>query len=347
MTWCVASLFFVIFISYSNAQVPPRLSIPGAVLVSNIPQQRPQPNQQFRQARILDSAPPLPPITRLRRPQQIPNAVPLPIREIRPVVEEPEDNQTPVGNFDDEVNKLGLSVLQSALRDAVSEEEVEQEQPAPLPFRPQRPIPILRENIREHPRPIARPAPVQKPIQRPEPIQPAQRGPIFRGDVPQRAQKQQEYREEQPVQQPIRQVVRQPVRQQQPQQQPVQTRRPASRPTYDSEAEADRRKKPVVQILSKFRTDNPDGSISWGFENEDGTFKEETLGIDCITRGKYGYIDPDGVKREYNYETGLKCDQPEQEEEEELAPQRKTVQAPQSRKNLPPQFRPQPGLQLI
>jgi len=24
--------------------------------------------------------------------------------------------------------------------------------------------------------------------------------------------------------------------------------------------------------------------------------------------GRYGYIDPDGLKREYNYETGIKCD---------------------------------------
>lgn len=24
--------------------------------------------------------------------------------------------------------------------------------------------------------------------------------------------------------------------------------------------------------------------------------------------GRYGYVDPDGIKREYNYETGIKCD---------------------------------------
>lgn len=70
-----------------------------------------------------------------------------------------------------------------------------------------------------------------------------------------------------------------------------------------------------MQILRKYRNDNEDGSITWGFENEDGTFKEETLGADCITRGKYGYVDPDGVRREYNYETGLKCDDEELPEE--------------------------------
>lgn len=53
----------------------------------------------------------------------------------------------------------------------------------------------------------------------------------------------------------------------------------------------------MSQILSKYRNDNEDGSITWGFENDDGTFKEETLGADCIIRGKYGYVDPDGVKR--------------------------------------------------
>lgn len=61
--------------------------------------------------------------------------------------------------------------------------------------------------------------------------------------------------------------------------------------------EIGRKRKPPVQILRKYRTDNEDGSITWGFENEDGTFKEETLGTDCVNRGKYGYVDPEGVKR--------------------------------------------------
>lgn len=98
----------------------------------------------------------------------------------------------------------------------------------------------------------------------------------------------------------------------------------------EDEEAPQRRRKPPVQILRKYRTDNEDGSITWGYENEDGTFKEETLGNDCITRGKYGYIDPDGVRREYSYETGSKCDEPEPEEEvpQQLAPQKKVVQRP-------------------
>lgn len=61
-------------------------------------------------------------------------------------------------------------------------------------------------------------------------------------------------------------------------------------------------------MLRRYRDDNPDGSITWGFENDDGTFKEETIGVDCVTRGKYGYVDPEGVKREYSYQTGILCD---------------------------------------
>lgn len=32
----------------------------------------------------------------------------------------------------------------------------------------------------------------------------------------------------------------------------------------------DRPKKPVAQILRKYREEHPDGSITWGFENDDG-----------------------------------------------------------------------------
>ncbi|XP_025206465.1 uncharacterized protein LOC112602551 [Melanaphis sacchari] len=73
-------------------------------------------------------------------------------------------------------------------------------------------------------------------------------------------------------------------------------------------ADKQRAKKPVSQVLRRYRDDNPDGSITWGFENDDGTFKEETIGVDCVTRGKYGYVDPEGVKREYSYQSGVLCD---------------------------------------
>ncbi|XP_014213319.1 uncharacterized protein LOC106642910 [Copidosoma floridanum] len=78
-----------------------------------------------------------------------------------------------------------------------------------------------------------------------------------------------------------------------------------------------RTKKPVAQVIRRYREEMADGSILWGFENDDGSFKEEMIGIDCITRGKYGYVDPDGLKREYTYETGIKCDEEAQQQQDQ------------------------------
>ncbi|GBP42311.1 hypothetical protein EVAR_29567_1 [Eumeta japonica] len=106
----------------------------------------------------------------------------------------------------------------------------------------------------------------------------------------------------------------QPVRQYTRQQEPV-TRAPFKAAPLQKQT-SNREKKPVAQIIRKYREENEDGSITWGFENDDGSFKEETIGVDCITRGKYGYVDPDGLKREYNYETGIACDKAREEQEE-------------------------------
>ncbi|XP_044258102.1 pollen-specific leucine-rich repeat extensin-like protein 1 [Tribolium madens] len=288
---CVTCLLF--FITLSSGQLPPRLNIPGAVLVS---QGRPAP---FRQQRPQNEGPP----PRLRRPPPSPNAAP-----VRPVVEEPEEeNVSNNSNFDDEVNKLGISVLQSAVGQAVAQPEEEQP-PRPVHFRPERPLPVLRQDIREN----------------------VPQTPVLRQNVPRPL-----LREPQP---PVRHTqVRQQAPPQPVRQPPTRGHHPARQPSQylDEEGGRQRTRKPPVQILRKYRTDNADGSITWGYENEDGTFKEETLGIDCVTRGKYGYIDPDGVRREYSYETGNKCDQPE--EDEDLPPERQQIQP---RK---PQFRPGPG----
>ncbi|XP_076283278.1 uncharacterized protein LOC143210370 [Lasioglossum baleicum] len=88
------------------------------------------------------------------------------------------------------------------------------------------------------------------------------------------------------------------------------------KPVKPSQVYDGRGKKPVAQIIRRYRNDNPDGSITWGFENDDGSYKEEQIGVDCITRGKYGYIDPDGIRREYTYETGIRCDEEQREEDE-------------------------------
>lgn len=46
----------------------------------------------------------------------------------------------------------------------------------------------------------------------------------------------------------------------------------------------DTKKKPVAQIIRKYRDEHEDGTITWGYENDDGSFKEEIIGMDCITR---------------------------------------------------------------
>lgn len=163
------SFVLQIVLHLSSSQVPQRLQIPGAVLLQ-------QPRPRVRLQRPSPDSFPLP---RARKP--IPNAIPapLPIREsVRPVVEEelPEENSA----FDNEVAKLGFPASQS--------EEEETEIPSkPVPFRPERPLPVLRSDIRESqpkPRPIpianarplpiqnARPAPIQnaRPISRPAPV---------------------------------------------------------------------------------------------------------------------------------------------------------------------------------
>lgn len=107
----------------------------------------------------------------------------------------------------------------------------------------------------------------------------------------------------------------QPVRQYSRPQEPI-NRAPVKSAPQKYVPSHNREKKPVAQIIRKFRDENPDGSITWGFENDDGSFKEETIGIDCVTRGRYGYVDPDGLKREYNYETGILCDKTKEQQGE-------------------------------
>ncbi|XP_017770190.1 PREDICTED: activating signal cointegrator 1 complex subunit 2 homolog isoform X2 [Nicrophorus vespilloides] len=290
-------LFFAVLCHLANGQFPPRLQIPGAVLLGQ-PQKQSTIRQRLQQ---LDGPQP-----RFRGRPLPSNALPVPVREqVRPVVEEPEedDQQARQSHFDDEVAKLGITALHTAVQQ-VDEEPIRE-----------RPVPVLRQDIRESP--VSRPAPVQpKPLpilrqEAPRPVirQELKQESLYTRPAPQR----QEY--EAPVQhvrRPAHQVVRpqqaQPVRQ-------APAQRPASRPApqYLDDDEQPRNRKPVVQILRKYRTDNADGSITWGYENEDGSFKEETIGVDCITRGKYGYVDPDGVKREYTYETGGTCEEPEPE----------------------------------
>lgn len=78
-------------------------------------------------------------------------------------------------------------------------------------------------------------------------------------------------------------------------------------------------KPPPVQTIRNYSKVNDDGSFTFGYEAADGSFKEETRGTDCVVRGKYGYIDPDGNKREFTYVSGNPCDpnQPNDQDDEE------------------------------
>ncbi|XP_054272263.1 uncharacterized protein LOC128992621 isoform X2 [Macrosteles quadrilineatus] len=88
---------------------------------------------------------------------------------------------------------------------------------------------------------------------------------------------------------------------------------------YEKPNKAQRPRKPVAQVLRRYREENEDGSITWGYENDDGSFKEETIGTDCVTYGKYGYIDPDGTRREYTYSTGIPCDREKEKDSQNQA----------------------------
>uniref|UniRef100_A0A0K2U4D9 Cuticular protein hypothetical 28 [Bombyx mori] n=1 Tax=Lepeophtheirus salmonis TaxID=72036 RepID=A0A0K2U4D9_LEPSM len=90
---------------------------------------------------------------------------------------------------------------------------------------------------------------------------------------------------------------------------------PRRNPSIDNEAETAQKfkpRKPFVKTTERYSNENDDGSFTFGYVSEDGSFREETRGVDCITRGKYGYIDPEGKKREFTYVSGLPCDTPEE-----------------------------------
>lgn len=97
--------------------------------------------------------------------------------------------------------------------------------------------------------------------------------------------------------------------------------------------------KPFVETVRRYSFENEDGSFTFGYENADGSFKEETRGVDCIVRGKYGYVDPDGVKREFTYQTGNPCNRNREEEQEATSEEEVDRPVlPQRRPNIPSRF---------
>ncbi|XP_058829776.1 uncharacterized protein LOC131689040 [Topomyia yanbarensis] len=101
---------------------------------------------------------------------------------------------------------------------------------------------------------------------------------------------------------------------------------------------------PPVQTIRNYNKVNDDGSFTFGYEAADGSFKEETRGTDCVVRGKYGYIDPDGNKREFTYVSGNPCDpnNPEGSEEEEKSEEESNENVPQNYPRRPAVPRPIP-----
>ncbi|XP_034242397.1 CREB-binding protein-like, partial [Thrips palmi] len=96
-------------------------------------------------------------------------------------------------------------------------------------------------------------------------------------------------------------------------------------------------KAPPVQTIRNYSKVNDDGSFTFGYEAADGSFKEETRGTDCVVRGKYGYVDPDGNKREFTYVSGNPCDPNAVQEEEPLAGA-KDAEADSGEENIPANF---------
>lgn len=92
-----------------------------------------------------------------------------------------------------------------------------------------------------------------------------------------------------------------------PEQADGETETPRGRPR-NRERDGERERDEPIGTLERYSHKNEDGSFTFGYVGADGSFREETRGVDCITRGKYGYIDPDGVKREYTYTSGLPCE---------------------------------------
>lgn len=300
---------------YNDGPTPPRLQIPGAIQVGS-------PRQSgFRQGRF--QAPVAGGPARIRRPGlarpsfKSVDASPRPNLQsldepAKPVTEEPEDDfeiNTPTAFSP---NLLSTVESQNDYYDITTTSQPKPpivfnpssypqstpSAPKPEPIKPTQYRPLLAPQsfnpTRNEPKPQpARLQPLssrpQRPVFRPEP-----KPFIDEDELPIQPARQQYSRPQEPVN-------RAPVRQA-----PQQNYSPSNK----------REKKPVAQIIRKFREENEDGSITWGFENDDGSFKEETIGIDCITRGKYGYVDPDGLKREYNYETGIPCDKAKEEQDE-------------------------------
>ncbi|CAG9823441.1 unnamed protein product [Phaedon cochleariae] len=105
-----------------------------------------------------------------------------------------------------------------------------------------------------------------------------------------------------------------------------------ARPQLESTRAKEPNRPPPVQTLRNYNKVNDDGSFTFGYEAADGSFKEETRGTDCVVRGKYGYVDPDGNKREFTYVSGNPCDPnaPQDQDDPEESQEAQNENVPQN-----------------
>ncbi|CAG9562556.1 unnamed protein product [Danaus chrysippus] len=309
-TLLICMLCAVTVYAQYDSPAPPRIQIPGAILGGPVGRQ-----SGFRQGR-LQAIPINGPIARIRRPGlarpsfKSVDAAPRPNLQSldepsKPVTEEPEDEadiNTPTSfvssifsTAEPQNDFYDITTTSQpkppAAYNSAQFQQTTPSAPKPEPIRPTQYRPLLPQSfspVRNEPQNRPQPARLQPLSSRPQ-------RPSFRPEPKPFVEEEDDYV------QPVRQYSRPPVK---------------SVPQQKYTPSNSREKKPVAQIIRKFRDENEDGSITWGFENDDGTFKEETIGVDCITRGKYGYVDPDGLKREYNYETGIACDKTKEDKEQ-------------------------------
>lgn len=251
-------------VSLATAQygpAPPRINIPGAIplpVVRGIP---------IREERVL---PPQPQVLRVRRPNPGPvrPAIPNSIQYSTPKFLEPEAKPVTEDHEEHELSQPFIPILhtspapqQHSIPDEHDERDIQQNTLSRFNSQENRPAPIARAQIPERFFATDKDIPSN-----------AQRFaiPAERPSAPVPSAKQYRPAPQQAISRPA------PVRQQHfEEEHPPHTRQ---------QQEDERRRKPVAQILRKWRDEHEDGTITWGFENDDGSFKEETIGIDCVTR---------------------------------------------------------------
>ena len=99
-----------------------------------------------------------------------------------------------------------------------------------------------------------------------------------------------------PVQEPV--VIRTKPEPVQPKTKPIKLNKPI-RANFPKKFEVIRpaqqnnianRRKDRIAVVDRYTIQNDDGSFTWGYQSADGSFKEETIGNDCVTRGRQVFL---------------------------------------------------------